>query len=224
MLVYLYNFRVLDLDRVPYLRGVSRNLYAFLNLGLAGLVMGTVSVRFVFPAVSAEGQAFWIIRTAPIRLRDFLWSKFWTGLFPVFVLTETLIVAANELMGVDPFLKVETAVAIGFMSFALVGLAAGLGTRHPRFSADNATQVAGSYGGVTFMIVAVCYVLLTIALLGWPSMVYLFSRVRDVPLSASQLCLMAGCFATAIASSLATWWYSMRFGVRALEQMDRTPA
>ena len=50
---------------------------------MAGFVMATVSVRFVFPAVSAEGAAFWIIRTAPISLRDFLWSKFWTGLVPV---------------------------------------------------------------------------------------------------------------------------------------------
>ena len=90
---------------------------------MAGFVMATVAVRFVFPAVSAEGAAFWIIRTAPISLRDFLWSKFWTGLVPVLALTEGLTVAANELLGVDPFLKVVSAVAIVFMTFALVGLA-----------------------------------------------------------------------------------------------------
>ena len=83
VLVYLYNFRVLDLERIPYMSGVVKNVYAFVNLGMAGFVMATVAVRFVFPAVSAEGAAFWIIRTAPISLRDFLWSKFWTGLVPV---------------------------------------------------------------------------------------------------------------------------------------------
>ena len=222
--MYLYNFRVLNLDNIPYMRGVIRNLYAFLNLGLAGLVMATVCVRFVFPAVSAEGAAYWIIRTAPISLRDFLWSKFWTGLIPVFVLTESLTVAGNALMGIDPFLKVVTAVAIAFMSLALVGLAAGLGARYPRFNADNATQVAGSYGGVTFMLVAVFYVLVSIVLLGWPSSVYLLSRVSDVPLSAGKQVLMGGCFLTGIVLSLATWWLSMRSGVRALEAMDRTPA
>ncbi len=35
MLVYLYNFRVLDLDRMPYMSGVLKNLYAFLNLAMA---------------------------------------------------------------------------------------------------------------------------------------------------------------------------------------------
>ena len=220
VLVYPYNFRVLDLDRIPYMRGVIRNIYGFLNLGLAGLVMATVSVRFVFPAVSAEGAAYWIIRTAPIRMRDFLWSKFWTGLIPVFVLTESLTVAGNELMGIDPFLKVVSAVAIAFMSLALVGLATGLGARYPRFDADNATQVAGSYGGVTFMIVAVFYVLVSIVLLWWPSSVYLLSRR---PPSAGQQVMMGGCFLIGIALSLATWWLSMRAGVRALEEMDRTP-
>ena len=86
MLVYLYNFRVLDLERVPYMSGIVKNVYALINLGMAGFVMATVAVRFVFPAVSAEGAAFWIIRTAPIAPRDFLWSKFWTGLVPVFAL------------------------------------------------------------------------------------------------------------------------------------------
>jgi ABC-2 type transport system permease protein len=42
--------------------GFIKNVYAFVNLGMAGFVMATVAVRFVFPAVSAEGAAFWIIR------------------------------------------------------------------------------------------------------------------------------------------------------------------
>src|SRR3970282_1804865 len=141
-LIYLYNFRVLDLDRIPYMSGVIKNVYAFVNLGMAGFVMATIAVRFVFPAVSAEGAAFWIIRTGPVSMRDFLWSKFWTGLVPVFVLTEGLTITANELLGVDPFLKIVAAVAIGFMSFALVGLATGLGACYPRFNAENPSQVA----------------------------------------------------------------------------------
>ena len=179
VMVYLYNFRVLDLERIPYMSGFLKNIYAFLNLAMAGFVMSTVTVRFVFPAVSAEGAAFWIIRTAPISLQDFLWSKFWTGLVPVLVLTEILIVAGNELLGVDPFLKRMSAVAIVFMAFALVGLATGLGARYPRFAADNPSQVAGSYGGVAFMILAVLFILVMIVLLGWPSSIYLFAQFRN---------------------------------------------
>ena len=218
VLLYLYNFRVLDLERVPYMTGFVKNIYAFVNLGMAGFVMATVAVRFVFPAVSAEGAAFWIIRTSPISMRDFLWSKFWTGLVPVLALTEVLTVAANEFLGVDPFLKVMAALAIFFMSFALVGLATGLGARYPRFNVD-ATQVAGSYGGVAFMIQAVLFVIVMILLLGWPSSMYLFQRFRRFPLSAMQQFLMSACFAAAAALSITIWLTAMRSGVRALDQM-----
>ena len=190
--------------------GAPREGSAEANACSLGIIRSSVCVRFVFPAVSAEGAAFWIIRTAPIRMREFLWSKFWTGLLPVFLLTVTLTVAGNELMGIDPFLKVVSGVAVGFMSLALVGLAAGLGARYPRFSADNATQVAGSYGGITFMILAVFYVLVSIVLTGWPTSVYLMSQIRQVPLSSAQQLVMGGCFGAGILLSLATWWLGMR--------------
>lgn len=224
VLVYLYNFRVLDLGRIPYMSGAIKNLYAFLNMGLAGLVMATVAGRFVFPAVSAEGAAFWIIRTAPISLRDFLWSKFWVGLVPVLLLTEGLTITANEFLDIDPFLKVVTAAAIVFMSFALVGLATGLGARYPRFGADNSSQIAGSPGGVAFMIVAVFYVLVMILLLGWPSSVFLWHHVHRVAFMRLQVALISLCFVAAAAVSLAAWWFSMSAGIRALQAMDRTPA
>lgn len=224
MLVYLYNFRVLDLERIPYMSGFLKNIYAFLNLAMAGFVMSTVAVRFVFPSVSAEGAAFWIIRTAPISLRDFLWSKFWTGLVPVLVMTAILIVVGNNLLGVDPFLKWLSAIAIVFWSFALVGLAAGLGARYPRFAADNASQIAGSYGGVAFMILAVLFIIVNIVLLGWPSSVYLLAQFRSRPLASREEWFIAAMFASAAAVSMATWLLGMRTGVRALMEMDRTPS
>jgi ABC-2 type transport system permease protein len=220
MLLYLYNFRVLDLDRIPYMSGVVKNVYAFVNLGMTGLVMATVAVRFVFPSVSSEGAAFWIVRTAPIGLRDFLWSKFWIGLVPVLVLTEALTITGNYLLGVDPFLAAMAPVVVLFMSLALVGLATGLGARYPRFAADNASQVAGSYGGIAFMVIAVLFVLTIVVLVGWPSSVYLFHQVRRLPLSSSQLFNMYSCFVAAAAISVATWWMGMRTGVRALEELE----
>ena len=222
VLVYLYNFRVLDLDRNPYMSGMIKNIYAFVNLAMAGLVMATVCARFVFPAVSSEGAAFWIIRTAPIPLRAFLWSKFWAGLIPVFLLTEILTVAANHFLGVAPVLRVVAAVSVLFMSLALVGLATGLGARYPRFNADNPSQVAGSYGGVAFMTVAVLFMLALIALVGWPSSVYLWYAANPQRVVPGYVPVVgAACGVTAFALSVGTWWYGMRTGVRALEEMGR---
>ncbi len=100
-------------------------------------------------------------------MRAFLWSKFWTGLVPILVLAEALTVVSNQLLGVEPVPQgALRAVAIVFMTFALVGLAAGMGASYPRFAAENLTQVAGSYGGIAFMVLAVLFILVEIALLG----------------------------------------------------------
>jgi ABC-2 type transport system permease protein len=187
---------------------------------MAGFVLATVAVRFVFPAVSAEGAAFWIIRTSPVSLSDFLWSKFWSGIIPILVLTETLTIAANELLGVDPFLKVVAAGGIVLLSFALVGLATGLGARYPRFAADNPSQVAGSYGGVAFMILAVLLIIVVIVLLGWPSTTYLIFQVRRIPIGTGRLILMSASFGAAAVISVAAGLIGMRSGVRALDAMS----
>ena len=220
VLLYLYNFSALDLERIPYMSGIIKNVYALLNLAMAGFVVATVAVRFVFPAVSAEGAAFWVVRTSPISMRDFLWSKFWTGILPMVLFTEGLTVSANHLMGVDPFLKLLAAVSVVFMTFAIVGLAVGLGARYPRFGADP-NQVAGSYGGVAFMAMAIFYIVVMIVLLGWPSATWLFSRVRGIRISAIREAMMVASFAAAVVLSLATWLAAMRSGVRALDEMNR---
>ena len=220
MVIYLYNFRVLDLGRIPYMSGFVKNVYAFVNLGMAGFVLSTVAVRFVFPMVSAEGRAFWLVRKSPVSMHDFLWSKFWTGFVPVLALTETLTIAANELLDVDPFLKIVAAGAIVFLSLALVGLATGLGARYPRFTADNPSQVAGSYGGVAFMILAVLLIIVVIVLLGWPSTTYLYYQLRHRPIPAVRMVMMGLSFVAAVFVSIATWLHGMRSGVRALDAMS----
>jgi len=136
------------------------------------------------------------------------------------VLTETLTIAANELLDVDPFLKIVAAGAIVFLSLALVGLATGLGARYPRFTADNPSQVAGSYGGVAFMILAVLLIIVIIALLGWPSTTYLYYQLRHRPIPSARMVMMGISFVAAVGISLATWLHGMRSGVRALDAMS----
>jgi ABC-2 type transport system permease protein len=217
--VYLYNFRVLDLDRLPYMSGVIKNAYAFVNLAMAGFVLSAVAVRFVFPAVSAEGAAFWIVRASPVPMRAFLWSKFWTGLVPVVVLSETLTILSNEFLGALPVLKVLSAGAVLVMSFALVGLAAGMGAQYPRFGAENITQVAGSFGGISYMVLAVLFVLLETALLAWTFSIYIYYSRMGLFLTVSRQLQLGFVLATAVTLAAVTFWVPMERGVRALEEM-----
>ena len=138
---------------------------------------------------------------------------------PILLLAEALTVTSNHLLGVPSSLGLLCGAAIGFMALALVGLACGMGAQHPRFDAENVTQVAGSYGGVAFMVLAVLYILVTVALLAWPASVYLWHEYRGLPLGPRRQAWMALCLATALALSLFTFWSSMRRGARALEDL-----
>jgi ABC-2 type transport system permease protein len=217
--VYVYNFRVLDLDKIPYMSQFVKNAYAFVNLAMAAFVTAAVAVRFVFPAVSAEGAAFWIVRTSPVPLSSFLWSKLWTGLVPILILAEAITIASNQLLGVPPILKLLGAFAVAFMTLALVGLACGMGAEHPRFNAENPTQVAGSYGGVAFMVLAVLYILATVALLAWPASIYLWHQYRHAPIPPKLALGLASSLAAAALLSLGCFVVGMRRGVRALEAL-----
>ena len=105
------------------------------------------------------------------------------------------------------------------MSVALVALATGMGARYPRFAAENLTQVAGSYGGIAFMILAVLFLLTEVGLLAWPSFLYLWHRHDGSPLSTRQWLAMGTSFATAAALAVVVTWRSLRDGVRALEEL-----
>jgi ABC-2 type transport system permease protein len=218
-LVYVYNFFVLDLDRIPYVGRTMKNGFVLFNLLMAGFVTAAIAVRFVFPAVSAEGPAFWIVRTSSVSLSSFLWSKFFTGLVPILVMAEALTIASNYLLGPLPILKLLGATAIVFICLALVGLACGMGAEYPRFNAENPSQIAGSYGGVAFMVLAMLYLLTMMVLLGWPTVThlgYVYSGLRPPP--RTQL-LMASSLASAAVLSVWVFWCAMRRGVRALEAL-----
>ena len=94
-----------------------------------------------------------------------------------------------------------------------------MGAAFPRFKFENVTQIAGSYGGVAFMVMAVLYILAAVALLAWPASVYLWHEYRGLPISPRRQAWMAACLAAAVALSLFTFWSSMRRGIRALEDL-----
>ncbi len=218
--VYLYNFSVLDLDRVPYMGRVVRNVYAFVNLAMASFVLSSIAVRFVFPAVSMESTSFWILRSSPVSMSAFLWSKFATGFAPIVFFATFLTVVANQMLGVHPFLKVLTAVAVIFMSLALVGLAAGLGAQYPRFGAENVNQIAGSYGGVVFMVSAVAFICLEIGLLAWPTSIFLYYDFRNLPIPEGRQMMMVAGIVAAIGLSLGVFRISMKRGIKALAALS----
>jgi len=58
VVIYLYNFKLLPIEVASFSEQYITNLIAFLNIGLAGFIITSLSARFVFPSIGAEGGAF----------------------------------------------------------------------------------------------------------------------------------------------------------------------
>jgi len=166
--VYIYSFKLLPLERAALPTIYIQNLISFLNLGMVGFVTSAVAVRFVFPAVSLEGESFWIVRSSPLPLKDFLWAKFWSSVLPLLVLSEVLIVLSNILLKVSPLMMIIGVATVFLMTFGIAALGVGMGAAFPRFRYENAAQIPTGFGGIAYMIVTMLFIGVVITLEAWP--------------------------------------------------------
>jgi len=220
VIVYIYNFRVLPIERFPFATFFLENFIAFLNLGLAGFVLAAVAVRFVFPAVSLEGEAFWVLRTSPVSMRSFIWAKFWSAWLPLFFLAEALVVISNYFLHATLFMTALSCAAIFLMSFGITGLGVGLGAIYPRFRYENAVQISAGYGGIVYMLVAMTFIGAVVLLLSWPVYMFFNAGYRGVPLTPVETGLSVACFALMAVLDVAACVWPMKKGLAALEGME----
>jgi ABC-2 type transport system permease protein len=181
VVVYVYNIRALPLYRGERVSFFLLNLVAFLNLGLAGFVLAAVAARFLFPAVSLEGPTLWLLRSSPLRARDLVWVKYWTGAVPLLVLGCGLTAVTNALLRVSPFLFVVSVATVAALTCALAAMALAAGAVYPQFNAENAAQIPTSFGGLAFMMGAVALLGAVLTLEAYPMLTIFRQRLAGLP-------------------------------------------
>ncbi len=218
IVVYLYNFSVLPLDKAPIKAIYLQNIFSFLNMGLAAFVLSAIAVRFVFPAVSTEGEAFWIIRQAPVSLKVFLWSKFFLYCIPLLILSELLIVASNLMLQVTPFMMYLSMLTIFFLVPAVTGLAVGLGARFPDFKSENPALAATGFGGVLFMLLSFGLIAAVLILEAGPVYRIFMSRLHGHGFYALEMLWFIFSFVFALMLCIFAMFIPMKLGEKFLRK------
>lgn len=218
VVIYIYNFSVLPLHKSALPTLYLKNFISFLNLGLAGFVLSSVAVRFVFPTISAEGYAFWMIRSCPMALKKFVWYKFIFYFIPLLILSEILIYFTNRQLQVSPSMHWISSLTMISLDFGLVGLAVGLGASYPQFGSENVGQMATGFGGFLYMIFSLALIGITIALEAGPVYRLLMAEIRQTPLTLLDRGWMIGSFTAVLGLHIATGWWVMKRGIRSLEE------
>jgi ABC-2 type transport system permease protein len=219
IVVYLYNFKVLPLDRSPMPAGTLRSVVAFANLALAGFVLSAVAMRFAFPAISLEGKAFWLLQTSPISLKALLWSKFWLNLLPLLFLGELLVFFSNLMLRVPNWMMVLSLITVFLMTFGITAICVGVGAIYPKFAYDHVAEIPTSFGGAICMIFSIGFIALIVVVEAWP--IYLLTSRALSPggSSTSIPWVIAPSLTVAIALTIVAVVVPIKKSLRSLEAM-----
>jgi ABC-2 type transport system permease protein len=219
VVIYVYNFKVLPLEKSPIKTVYLQNLFSFLNMGLALFVLTAVTARFAYPAVSQEREAFWLVKTSPLSIRTFLRIKFFIYYLPLLVLTEVLIVATNILLQVTPFMMTLSTLTVFFIVPGIVAMGIGLGAAYPDFKAENPTQTITSFGGLVFMIACAGYIGLVVIIEAGPVYNLFMAGIHNKTITLSAWIWIIGSFSLVLVLSLLAIFMPMRFGEKRLSEL-----
>jgi len=220
VVIYIYNFNVLPLEKAPIKIVYLQNLLSFLNMGLAGFVLTAVTARFAYPAVSSEREAFWIVKSVPIPLRKYLWIKFFIYFVPLLILTEILIIATNIMLKVTPFMMALSIINIFFLVPGVVSMGIGFGAAYPDFKSENPAQAVTSFGGLLFMMVCTGYIGIVIVIEAGPVYNLFMAGIKERVLNAFEWIWIIGSFAIAFIINIIAIVLPMKFGENRLSKLD----
>jgi ABC-2 type transport system permease protein len=142
---------------------------SFLNLGATSMTLATLSTRFVFPQFSLEGRRLWMVGMTPYGLKRVLLEKFWLSSICTGTITLALMLSSSWMLRLPGWLTLLFASTVVVMSFALCGIAVGIGALFPNFGSglpssrdDNPAKIVSGFGGTFCFLISLLYIALVI--------------------------------------------------------------
>jgi ABC-2 type transport system permease protein len=142
------------------------HLVSYLNLGACSLNLATVTTRFVFPQFSLEGRRLWIVGMAPMGLPCVVKAKYWLASLTSLLVTLSLITLSSWLLRMSWERICFFGAVVTVMTFALNGLAVGLGVIYPNFKDSSPSKIVSGFGGTLCLVLSFLYILASVLLLG----------------------------------------------------------
>ncbi len=214
VLIYVFNLTRIPPDLVTGLKGVL----FLLNLGFIGLILAAVGARFLFPLVSLEGKSIELLRTAPIRMERYLWTRLAGGIAPLLVLGGALVIASVRILRVDATVAAVAGGTVLALTVGIGALAIGCGAAFARFRVSNPEEIVTSAGGFAYMILATGFIAALILLEVQPAQAYFRAALFRRPYTGHGFAALM--FTAAALLTAAVTWASVTWGARSLERRD----
>jgi len=216
VVIYLYNFKLLPIERAAFAEEYITNLIAFLNIGLAGFIITSLSARFVFPSIGEEGGAFYHIRSSPLSIRRFLMYKYLFYVVPFTFLSLTLVIISNRILHIEGPMWLISIFTNLFITWTVVALALGFGAVYADFKSENKTVIMGSMGAIMFLLTATALQVVIIFIGANPVYRIIRRWLNDHVLNLSDLYFLLAWVIISVVISLGLVIYYFRKGIHML--------
>ncbi len=139
----------LSLLRIPeaFATGNMQKIIFFANLTAVCMILSSFTSRFLFPLISLEGRAFWIVGLAPVKRSFLIYQKALFGLVITLGLGLPMTIVSNLSLSFPPSLVFSAIFIVCLAGVCLTALATGLGGAYPNFDEDNPARIAVGLGG-----------------------------------------------------------------------------
>jgi ABC-2 type transport system permease protein len=127
------------------------------------LFISTLSLRFVFPIVSLEGESFWKIKTSPVGIVKIARTKLLLFLVPIFIIAQLLSYFSSSVLSTE--LTYYSSAIMMFASITLVLLNFGLGIIFANFKEKNPIRISSSQGAAISFLVNIFFMIFLVVIL-----------------------------------------------------------
>jgi len=172
--IYFFNLRNLHYN---LLTPVWRNLISFLNLFSLATIMCSFCSRFVFPQISLEGHAFWIIGLSPTGMSRVLKYKFALAVSTMLMISGTLMGVSAIMLDVKNYVLLINIIVAAAVSCGLCGLAMGLGALFMDLKQTNPVAIISGFGGTFNLVMSLIYIMAAIIPFGFICHVHIIGNI-----------------------------------------------
>jgi ABC-2 type transport system permease protein len=190
-------------------------LLYFGNLAALSAILSSFTARFLFPLLSLEGRAFWVVGLAPIPREALVRQKAIAGAWVILPIGVAAALASGYFLGFRGWLLAGAVYDVLLIGICLVSLAAGLGAAYPNRNEDNPAKIAVGLGGTLNFFISVMSIALIVAV----ELIPYYPYVRRWGAMPSDLDV-AGAHVGALVLAGGISWLSIRAGRRAIRSME----
>lgn len=178
--IVVFRFSGFVYQFTPIVLQLWRAFLASVNILFAGFIMTAVMTRLVYPSVSLEGKAFWILRVSPIKITQLVSAKYWCWLPLTSAMAITLILAGGLAIEINALTALFMLIIGISLGIGCTGLAIGLGAIFASFEWESPNQISVGLGTLMLLLSSLTMVVLISIPASALSFLVIVPRIREI--------------------------------------------